>query len=1270
MGDSVARLGLVDQTELTRWADSLGARSDLPRLIRRLILETGRGVVQLGFPGGEGIAAGSWDGTARATEATAFIPAGLSLWELSVEKSVKKKADKDYAKRLTTPDGSPTGDCTYVAVSLRRFKDRPEWAREKTSLGRWREVRALGIDDIETWLDSAPVTHAWLSELLGFHPHGLQTAETWWPSWSGLTKPPFPAAAVLAGRERESDALRSELAQPGRIITVEGASQDDVLAFVSAVGVIDAQTDGGLLLARTALIDKVEAWRRLRDQRGPLLLVPRTEEVIADCGTGSTHHVIVPVVGTDSADITLPPIDSQKAKEALEAAGLEERQADETGKLARLSLLAARRRIAIKPELHRPKWATTPVPRLIRRVLLAGRWDERSAADVSVISSILGSPYDSLLDELAAFSSEHDPLLVRLGTSVGLVSPIDAWLLLRGQLRKEDLDLFQASVLTVFGESDPALELPPDDRWQASVLDKVRAYSGDLRQGLATTLTLLGSHGDTVVAGSGLTGKDWATWTVRRILEAANKDETCSLWASLRDVLTLLAEAAPSTFLDAVRSGLHGERPLLQRMFTDNKRDNTSFPDSPHSSLLWALETCAWSPEDFGQVVDLLARLAEVDPGGCFANRPAASLGSIFCPWYPQNSVSSKRRLAALDRLRERHESVAWRLMLSMLPDSHDVADDMAAPRFRDWRPKEIYVNEREYWTLVEEVCRRLLEDVGTDSARWISIIDELPKLPTAVLSSALGQIKALSSGDQLDDESRYRVWQSLRSQVSKHREFAQADWALPADEVDQIEVVERLLEPSSSPKRLAWLFAEDMPRIQGIHRTEKEYDSTLSELRVKAASEIATVLRWPDLHIFAITTKMPWYFGKALAQAGMTEHESAIIDLLNSAAAEDLNFATNYVTQRFRSEGWPWVERHLHERRLSPTQSGRLLLATHDFPRAWTIAEGISESIAAVFWREFPTYGLGHDFSHVETVAQRLLDVRRPGSALRLLALYRRKGGGAKRAELMATALEELLLRDPVDPEFRILSNLREVFSYLEQSTLPAERIARLEWAYLPVFGYGSSPPTLCRYLAQDPSFFVEVLSRGYRPRASEILEEGAASNGEVELSEAEQTIVSNAYRLLSNWRALPGKREDGTIDGDLLKQWVNEARKLLREAHRSEPGDNHIGMVLAASPADPDGTWPCVEVRNLLETLQSGEIENGLEVQLHRKRGATRRGMLDGGDQERDLVAKYKEQADQFADRWPRTAAILRRLANSYEREGRYFEGDAERRRTGFES
>ena len=144
--------GFADQKDLLQWADSRAAQADLPRLVRRLILETGAGVVSLGVPAGEGVGTGGWDGVARASEATAHVPKGLSVWELSVHKSPGVKANSDYGKRATTPDGSPTTDCTYVQVSGRRWKDRDVWAKDRTDEKRWAEVRGYGVDDLEAWL--------------------------------------------------------------------------------------------------------------------------------------------------------------------------------------------------------------------------------------------------------------------------------------------------------------------------------------------------------------------------------------------------------------------------------------------------------------------------------------------------------------------------------------------------------------------------------------------------------------------------------------------------------------------------------------------------------------------------------------------------------------------------------------------------------------------------------------------------------------------------------------------------------------------------------------------------------------------------------------------------------------------------------------------------------------------------------------------------------------------------------------------------------------
>ena len=146
-------------------------------------------------------------------------------------------------------------------------------------------------------------------------------------------------------------------------------------------------------------------------------------------------------------------------------------------------------------------------------------------------------------------------------------------------------------------------------------------------------------------------------------------------------------------------------------------------------------------------------------------------------------------------------------------------------------------------------------------------------------------------------------------------------------------------------------------------------------------------------------------------------------------------------------------------------------------------------------------------------------------------------------------------------------------------------------------------------------------------------------------------------------------GTRPDGTVSPTDLRHWTTEAMSMLTEADRLEVGELHIGRVLAASPSDPDGRWPCVEVRDLLEELQDERIEDGLFTEVVNSRGITTRSPGEGGTQERELAAKYKREADQFVDQWPRTASILRRLAKYYDQEARREDERAERFRRGLE-
>jgi hypothetical protein len=303
------------------------------------------------------------------------------------------------------------------------------------------------------------------------------------------------------------------------------------------------------------------------------------------------------------------------------------------------------------------------------------------------------------------------------------------------------------------------------------------------------------------------------------------------------------------------------------------------------------------------------------------------------------------------------------------------------------------------------------------------------------------------------------------------------------------------------------------------------------------------------------------------------------------------------------------------------------------------------------------------------------MIEVGRVGAALDHLNLYLGDDAGPEHAELVAYGLD-LLLERPGDPDLHHLSQfgLRRLFDYLGRSGVDEGRLARLEWAYLPAFEFEPAPPTLSRHLATAPDFFVDIVCRVYRPGDDDD-EKGEEEDGEeeereedTEPSEQERAIATNAYRLLSEWRTLPGG--DGkTVDYKTLQAWVDRARERLREEKRLRVGDLHIGHLLAASPPDRDGAWPCQAVRDVLERVQSPWIERGMETEMFNSMGVTSRGVLDGGEQERSRAAIYLEQAERFHDRWPRMAAVLRDAAERLESAARRHDDEAERRRTGFD-
>lgn len=1250
---------LIDSTDLTHWANRRDAQEMLPRVLRRLVHATVARVERLGFPADEGVQLGGWDGVVRVETGNAYVPDGDSAWEMGSNRDVKSKADGDYRKRSLNPLGIEPAETTFIFVTPRRWGDKDEWANDRRAENLWRDVRAYDADDLASWLELAPGVHVWLSTLLGKRPEGVGDLSDFWLDWSEATDPPFSSELVVSGRTKEADRLREWLRETPLSITARAESREDALAFFAAALYQMPAEERVAYLARAVVVRDRAAWQQLTASDGSLILIPMFDEretVVRAVSQG--HHVLIPMGKdeTESASVMIPRLHRRDAKGALTAMGLPDDRADELATLARRSMRALRRKLALNPEVQRPSWAKPAEARALVPVLLAGRWNDANAADREVVAKLARAPYEEITHTLVRWANEPDAPVLRVGDTWLLASKEDAWVLLSRFVTRDDLDGFESVVLEVLGGADPSFDMPADRRWMANVLGKSLPYSGLLREGLAETLAVMAARSESAHLADAASGQGRAARIVWRLLDKANED--WRVWASIGYHLRLIAEAAPREFLDAVEKGLSGEDPVLLNLFSEGEHAMSG--GSPHTGLLWALELLAWHPDYLGHAALLLAKLARLDPGGKLLNRPFRSLRDIFLCWLPRTTASLHQRLRVLDTIRAREPRVAWGLLCALLPESHSSSSSTPKPRWREWvSDADPRITYAELWEAAREVVTRLLEDVGADGRRWCNLIASVDDLPREQHDAVVERLmQAELSGFTTAD--RVMICDALRDMISRHREFPDTDWAMPAELVDRLQQVYQRFEPEDPILKRAHLFAKtpkliDPPSPRDRHA---RYDR-LEAARLEAVIALHGEGGRDMLLDMASRVERPEEVGATLGRSGLLsgDEEGDLIGRTIASSENSLNaFARGFVIGRWSTRGLEWADAKLSgtaSTGWSSEQRVEFYTCLPFLSRTWDKVETESDETQHLYWSRTP-YGYPEG-ADCERAVAKLLEHDRPYVVVEILSFQERRHSSTPSARVIIQAIENALRATPdvrADWSF-IAHNMSELLNVLEGSgEVSDEQLAALEWSSLPLIEHYRRPKMLHRELSRNPDFFVEVMTLVYKAEDEEARD----------LSEEDLARAEYGRKLLDSWHGIPGRGEDDSLDGAALKDWVCRVREALGACGRGGIGDYSIGCVLRYSPHDADGGWPHAAVCDLIEELSNESIERGIETEVFNSRGVTMRGLTDGGAQERHLAESYLEWARRVRDRSPRTAEMLRRIADTFSSQARREDVNAE--------
>jgi hypothetical protein len=433
-----------------------------------------------------------------------------------------------------------------------------------------------------------------------------------------------------------------------------------------------------------------------------------------------------------------------------------------------------------------------------------------------------------------------------------------------------------------------------------------------------------------------------------------------------------------------------------------------------------------------------------------------------------------------------------------------------------------------------------------------------------------------------------------------------------------------------------------------------QSYSSDLAARRAAAVAEVYSSEGLTGVDkLLDETEQQAWPIGAGLAQQPI-EAVDTIVHRLESNDTKQRDFALGFIANRTQGD-LDRIKELLAPLQPSPLVEARALQRCSDHASVWGYVHDRGDDVERAYWSEFQPNGLGPAYKLINEAIRHLLAHDKPAVAVDLISIYSDQTDPKIDGELAAEALNNLRSDSPEISYLRSYS-LERTLAVVRASSVDEDTVALLEWRLLPALGFQGHSPALDHKLATDPGFFVQILTLCMRPKEPR------------EEPEVPSVVAINAYRLLTEWKVIPGTVDDaGHVDQETLKSWVDEARERLVQVDRLDIGNQYIGQVLAHALADADDTWPELPIREVIEAAASHHVDQGFCLGIYNKRGFTSRGLLDGGAQEHALANQYGLWAGLIADIWPRTAANLRMVESRYREDGRREDEEAERRRQG---
>lgn len=1262
----------IKANDLEEWVShNIPARTRLAVFLRTLVHSTGHGLTKVDIPGNDDAERPGWDGLVEADEGTPWVPSGRSGWEFGTNKDPRAKAEGDFEKSVKAHNKKERGEITFVFVTPRRWDGKDAWVATKKAKGLWKDVRAYDASDLEQWLEQSLPGQAWFANETHIPAQHVRSLDKCWADWACVSTPPLTGSLFNSAIEATKRLVHSRLSKPveGPIL-IAADSTEEALAFLSQL----LSERGGEELAfyrdRVLVFDKPGVFPHLASGAQTFIPVAFTREVereLAPFAKSMHSFIIYPRnASITKFDIVLEPANYETFNKALEEMSIGR---DDTSRLANASgrsLTVLRRQLSTVPAVRTPKWtADHKTAESLVPFLFVGAWNSQNETDKLGLSLLAGDrSYDDLEKECQSLAQFNDAPIWSVGKFRGLISKIDLLYAIAGAITPTDLERYFSMARMVLGEDDPALDLPEDQRWAASIHGKTREFSSVFREGISETLVLLAVHGeqlfksrlgiDTELEVARVVRDLLPTPLTTRILEANDRD------------LPTYAEAAPEEFLSILERDLKSVTPAVSGLLRPVSAG--IFGGSPsYTGLLWALEGLSWNPVTLPRAIYILAQLAQVEINDNWSNKPINSLASIFRAWMPQTAANHEQRVNLIKRLAEKFPGIAWKLCVGQFGAHHQTGHYSHKPRWRSdgygfgepfptWGPVMAFVREMVEMALtwkeysLEMLCdlvERLHDLTDADQNRVWTLIE------------AWAQTKA-SDADKAEMREKIRISTLSRRAAIRTKKSGKATNLATAGVAAYA-----ALEPSDLLNKHAWLFrngwveesADEIDDIDKIDLNQRE--ERVNRLRTDALREILRYRGLAGILEFSERGNASWVIGALMASSVLSEEE--LQELIRLALAPFLvgkeaahsykNLLSGALRAVIDDDKRDLILKSVAAN-LSEEDTVQLLILAPFGKGTWKAVDALSEAVQAKYWSAVTPDWLRDSDAENNEAVDRLLKAKRPRAAFSCVKYHPEKLD----VQILFRLLSEMAQGGTDQPGQYTLEHyhVEKAFEHLSSSAvLTLDEKAGLEFAYIEVLarpwdrGDNYGVPNLERYIEIHPELFVQAIAWTYKRK------DGATDPAEFQFpADRIQTMAERGYKLLEAIERIPGHNELGELKADHLAKWITTVRQSCAEFGRDDIADICIGKLLSHAPVGQDGVWPCAPVRDVMEDIQSESLMRGAHTGVYNSRGAHWRG--EGGSQERELATKYRKWSEALQVSHPFVASkLLMDLARTYEQE-----------------